>query len=164
MAFPGGKYVGRPLGDPPNIEAEHSQHQQMRDRQQRCQKAGTACGGRSASLCDLASAVRRAKLNPPRHVVLFAFGVLVYLARDPAAFSLHATFYGEDGPALLREAFMCKIYYLISRTVSDDDPHCSDIDDRSVRAFAVKPAPSARRDAALGLTAGRGRAIRRPCR
>jgi hypothetical protein len=53
---------------------------------------------------------------------------------------------------------MCKIWYLISRTVSDDDAHCGDIDDRSVRAFAVKPAPSARRDAALGLTARRGRA------
>ena len=52
----------------------------------------------------------------------------------------------------------CKIWYLISRTVSDDDAHCGDIDDRSVRAFAVKPAPSARRDAALGLTARRGRA------
>jgi transposase InsO family protein len=47
---------------------------------------------------------------------------------------------------------------LISRTVSDDDAHCGDIDDRSVRAFAVKPALSARRDAALGLTARRGRA------
>jgi hypothetical protein len=47
---------------------------------------------------------------------------------------------------------------MISRTVSDDDAHCGDIDDRSVRAFAVKPAPSARRDAALGLTAWRGRA------
>jgi hypothetical protein len=34
----------------------------------------------------------------------------------------------------------CKIWYLISRTVSDDDAHCGDIDDRSVRAFAVKPA------------------------
>jgi hypothetical protein len=45
----------------------------------------------------------------------------------------------------------CKIWYLISRTVSDDDAHCGDIDDRSVRAFAVKPAPSARRHAALGL-------------
>src|SRR4029434_7952073 len=53
---------------------------------------------------------------------------------------------------------MCKIWYLISRTVSDDDAQCGDIDDRSVRAFAVKPAPSARRDAALGLTARRGRA------
>src|SRR5437868_8633722 len=52
----------------------------------------------------------------------------------------------------------CKIWYLISRTVSDDDAHCGEIDDRSVRAFAVKPAPSARRHAALGLTAWRGRA------
>jgi hypothetical protein len=52
----------------------------------------------------------------------------------------------------------CKIWYLISRTVSDDAPHCGDIDDRSVRAFTVKPAPSARRHAALGLTARRGRA------
>jgi hypothetical protein len=33
----------------------------------------------------------------------------------------------------------CKIWYWISRTVSDDDAHCGDIDDRSVRAFAVKP-------------------------
>jgi hypothetical protein len=59
---------------------------------------------------------------------------------------------------LSRDTITCKIWYLISRTVSDDDPHCGDIDDRSVRAFAVKPAPSARRDAALGLTARRGRA------
>ena len=56
------------------------------------------------------------------------------------------------------DLIMCKIWYLISRTVSDDDAHCGDIDDRSVRAFAVKPAPSARRQAALGLTARRGRA------
>jgi hypothetical protein len=61
---------------------------------------------------------------------------------------------GENELAVL----ICKIWYLISRTVSDDDPHCGDTDDRSVRAFAVKPAPSARRDAALGLTARRGRA------
>src|SRR5258707_15716141 len=47
---------------------------------------------------------------------------------------------------------------VVSWTVSDDDAHCGDIDDRSVRAFAVKPAPSARRQAALGLTARRGRA------
>jgi hypothetical protein len=52
----------------------------------------------------------------------------------------------------------CKIWYLISQTVSDDDAYCGDIDDCSVRAFAVKPAPSARRHAALGLTARRGRA------
>jgi hypothetical protein len=55
-------------------------------------------------------------------------------------------------------AMICKIWYLISRTVSDDDAYCGDIDDCSVRAFAVKPAPSARRHAALGLTARRGRA------
>jgi hypothetical protein len=35
--------------------------------------------------------------------------------------------------------FMCKIWYLISRTVSEDDAHRDNIDDRSVRAFAVKP-------------------------
>jgi hypothetical protein len=58
----------------------------------------------------------------------------------------------------MQSAINCKIRYLISRTVSDDDAHCGDIDDRSVRAFAVKAAPSARRDAALGLTARRGRA------
>jgi hypothetical protein len=34
---------------------------------------------------------------------------------------------------------MCKIWYLISRTVSDDDAHRGNINDRSVRAFAVKP-------------------------
>ena len=34
---------------------------------------------------------------------------------------------------------ICKIWYLISRTVSDDDAHRGNIDDRSVRAFAVKP-------------------------
>jgi hypothetical protein len=44
--------------------------------------------------------------------------------------------------------------------VSDDNAHCGDIDDRSVRAFAVKPAPSARRDAAFGAA----EQIRRPCR
>jgi hypothetical protein len=32
--------------------------------------------------------------------------------------------------------------------VSDDDAHRGNIDDRSVRVFAVKPAPSARRHAA----------------
>jgi hypothetical protein len=35
--------------------------------------------------------------------------------------------------------------------VSDDDAHCGDIDDCSVRAFAVKPAPSARRECGIGL-------------
>jgi hypothetical protein len=42
--------------------------------------------------------------------------------------------------------------------VGEDDEYCGDIDDCSVRAFAVKAAPSARRHAALGLTARRGRA------
>jgi len=34
--------------------------------------------------------------------------------------------------------------------VSEDDAHRGDKDDRSVGAFAVKPAPSARRYTALG--------------
>ena len=42
-------------------------------------------------------------------------------------------------------------WYLISRTVSEDDAHRGNNDDRSVGAFAVKPAPSARRYTALGL-------------
>ena len=33
----------------------------------------------------------------------------------------------------------CKIWYLISRTVSEDDAHRGNNDDRSVGAFAVKP-------------------------
>jgi hypothetical protein len=33
----------------------------------------------------------------------------------------------------------CKIWYLISRTVSEDDAHRDNIDDRSVGAVAVKP-------------------------
>src|SRR5262249_11285852 len=35
--------------------------------------------------------------------------------------------------------FICKIWYLISRTVSEDDAHRGSIDDRAFRAFAVKP-------------------------
>jgi hypothetical protein len=42
-------------------------------------------------------------------------------------------------PGVGRVDFICKIWYLISRTVSDDDAYCGDIDDRSVRVFAVKP-------------------------
>jgi len=34
---------------------------------------------------------------------------------------------------------ICTIWYLISRTVSEDDAHRGNTDDRSVRAFAVKP-------------------------
>jgi len=33
----------------------------------------------------------------------------------------------------------CKIWYLICRTVSEDDAHRGNNDDRSVGAFAVKP-------------------------
>jgi hypothetical protein len=33
----------------------------------------------------------------------------------------------------------CKIWYLISPTVSEDNAHRGNINDRSVRAFAVKP-------------------------
>jgi hypothetical protein len=38
-----------------------------------------------------------------------------------------------------------------SRTVSEQDVHRRNLDDRSVHAFAIKPAPSARRYAASGL-------------
>jgi hypothetical protein len=34
---------------------------------------------------------------------------------------------------------MCKIWYSISRTVSEDDAHRGNVDDRSARTFAVKP-------------------------
>ena len=34
---------------------------------------------------------------------------------------------------------MCKNWYSISRAVSDNDAHRGNMDDRSVRAFAVKP-------------------------
>ncbi len=33
----------------------------------------------------------------------------------------------------------CKNWYSISRAVSDNDAHRGNMDDRSVRAFAVKP-------------------------
>src|SRR5215831_5835765 len=53
----------------------------------------------------------------------------------------------------------CRIWYSISRTVSDDDAHRRRHDDRSDRAFAVKPraygAPQKRH---WGLTARCGRA------
>ena len=39
----------------------------------------------------------------------------------------------------------------ISRTVCEDGKHRGNKDDRSVRTFALKPAPSALRNAALGL-------------
>src|SRR4051794_26957233 len=59
-----------------------------------------------------------------------------------------------------RRTVMCRIWYSISRTVSDDDAHRRRHDDRSDRAFAVKPraygAPQKRH---WGLTARRGRAI-----
>jgi hypothetical protein len=53
---------------------------------------------------------------------------------------------------------ICKIWYSIFRTVSDVQSYRDNTNDCSIRAFAVKPAPSARRYAALGLTARRGRA------
>jgi hypothetical protein len=71
---------------------------------------------------------------------------------------INLTAHSEQGPLRHLTHMNCKIWYLISQTVSDDDAYCGDIDDCSVRAFAVKPAPSARRHAALGLTARRGRA------
>jgi len=52
----------------------------------------------------------------------------------------------------------CKNWYPIFRTVSDHNAPFRQPDFRSVRSFAVKPAPMARREAALGLTARRGRA------
>jgi hypothetical protein len=50
----------------------------------------------------------------------------------------------------------------IFRTVSDGSLIRANTNDRSTRTFAVKPAPSARRYAAMGLTARRGRAKRLP--
>jgi hypothetical protein len=86
----------------------------------------------------------------------FASGSVTNVAGTPVALAIRA---GATKPDISTvDALKCKIWYLISRTVSDDDAYCGDIDDCSVRAFAVKPAPSARRHAALGLTARRGRA------
>jgi hypothetical protein len=43
-------------------------------------------------------------------------------------------------PLRLKQILLkCKIWYLTSRTVSDDDAQCGNADDRSVRVFAVKP-------------------------
>jgi hypothetical protein len=50
-----------------------------------------------------------------------------------------------------RKSMVCKIWYLISRTVSEDDAHRDNIDDRSVDAVAVKPRALGARYAALGL-------------
>ena len=67
-------------------------------------------------------------------------------------------------PGLVRKnpVLMCKIWYSIFRTVSDGSLIRANTNDRSTRAFAVKPAPSARRYAAMGLTARLGRAKRLP--
>jgi len=46
---------------------------------------------------------------------------------------------------------ICKIWYLISRTASEDDAHRGNNDDRSVGAFAVKPRAFGAPLAALGL-------------
>jgi transposase len=45
----------------------------------------------------------------------------------------------------------CRNRYSTCRTASDQETHRCDPDDSSARAFAVKPAPSARRFAAKGL-------------
>ncbi len=95
----------------------------------------------------LALHVDRTKARPRYAYLLFGAGPRVSIGASFAM--IEATVIGW---------ISCKIWYLISRTVSDDDACCGDIDDCSVRAFAVKPAPSARRHAALGLTARRGRA------
>ena len=59
----------------------------------------------------------------------------------------------------------CKNWYPNSRTMSDDHVHRSTEDHRSVRTFAVKPrAFGAPLFGRWGLTARRGRAIRRPFR
>jgi hypothetical protein len=50
-------------------------------------------------------------------------------------------------------ALSCRNWYSILRTVSDRVAHPGHVNGDSVRAFAVKPAPSARRFAAFGLTA-----------
>src|SRR6476619_3773006 len=62
------------------------------------------------------------------------------------------------GKWISANSFKCKNWYPIFRTVSDHNAPFRQPDFRSVRSFAVKPAPMARREAALGLTARRGRA------
>ena len=54
-----------------------------------------------------------------------------------------------------RTRYQLEDVYPISRTVSEDGVNRGRMDDRSARTFAVKPAPSARRYAASGLTARR---------
>jgi hypothetical protein len=50
---------------------------------------------------------------------------------------------------LWEQAGKCKNLYPIFRTVSDDNASFMQADFRSDRSFAVKPAPMARREAAL---------------
>jgi hypothetical protein len=45
---------------------------------------------------------------------------------------------GMVGTVKFEARIICKIWYLISRTVSEDDAHRGNNDDRSVGAFAVK--------------------------
>jgi hypothetical protein len=78
----------------------------------------------------------------------------------PAADALRASLALKLWAIERKSHIMCRIWYSISRTVSDDDAHRRRHDDRSHRAFAVKPraygAPQKRH---WGLTARRGRAI-----
>jgi hypothetical protein len=60
-------------------------------------------------------------------------GVAPRQARAFAANRSKVNCFGFDNTRGQIERAICKIWYLISRTVSDDDPHCGDIDDRSVR-------------------------------
>jgi hypothetical protein len=58
-------------------------------------------------------------------------------ARQPSAVRL--ALHRVQRQIKLHALNICKIWYLISRTVSEDDAHRDNIDDRSVDAVAVKP-------------------------
>jgi hypothetical protein len=81
------------------------------------------------------------------------------LYRCPTTGNNVQAWFDEDVPADDSLTY-CRIWYSISRTVSDDGRASRRHNGRSVRAFAVKPracgAPQKRR---WGLTAWRGRAI-----
>ena len=76
----------------------------------------------------LALHVDRTKARPRYAYLLFGAGPRVSIGASFAM--IEATVIGW---------ISCKIWYLISRTVSEDNAHRDAMDDRSVRAFAVKP-------------------------
>jgi len=76
--------------------------------------------------------------------------------RDAEYYRAQSEFYAEIAETIKRPDYQdrwlrCKNWYSISRAVSDNDAHRGNMDDRSVRAFAVKPRAFGAPHAASGL-------------